>query len=61
MEENPPEQCSTTVATTTPKHAQKKEPAKMREQEAKERLFILSQPRVPTESGIKIEPILVNL
>lgn len=34
---------------------------KRREQEAKERLFILSQPRVPTESGIKIEPIVVNL
>ena len=32
-----------------------------REHEAIERLFILSQPRVPTESGIKIEPIVVNL
>lgn len=33
----------------------------MREHKAKERLFILSQPCVPTESGIKIEPIVVNL
>lgn len=32
-----------------------------REHEAKERLFILSQLRVPTESGIKIGPIVVNL
>lgn len=32
-----------------------------REHEATERLFISSQPRVPTESGIKIEPIVVNL
>lgn len=31
------------------------------EHEAKERLFILSQLRVPTESGIKIGPIVVNL
>lgn len=33
----------------------------MREHEAKERLFILSQPGAPTESAIKIEPILVDL
>lgn len=32
-----------------------------REHEAIERLFILSQARVPTESGIKIGPIVVNL
>lgn len=33
----------------------------MKEHEAIERLFILSQPGVATESGIKIEPIAVNL
>lgn len=32
-----------------------------REHEAMERLFILSQHRVPAESGIKIGPIVVNL
>ena len=68
-----PEQCSTTVATTTPKHAQEtgafqkwerereSENERKREHEAKERLFILSQTRVPRKSGIKIEPIVVNL
>lgn len=61
-EENPPEQCRTTTEATTAKHTQKeRETAKMREHEAIERLFILSQPHVPTESGIKIEPIVVNL
>lgn len=38
-----------------------RETVKMREHEAIERLFILSQPGVATESGIKIEPIAVNL
>lgn len=32
-----------------------------REHEAIERLFILSQLRAPTESGIKIGPIVVNV
>lgn len=59
--ENPPKQCSTTTAAaTTAKHTQR-ETAKMRAHEAIERLFILSQPPVPTESGVKIEPIVVNL
>lgn len=34
---------------------------KMREHEAIERLFILSQPGVATDRGIKIEPIAVNM
>lgn len=38
-----------------------RETVKIREHEAIERLFILSQPGVATESGIKIEPIAVNL
>lgn len=33
----------------------------MREHEAIERLFILSLPGVATDSGIKIEPIAVNM
>ena len=61
-EENPPKQCSTTTAATTATHAQKeREAAKMRVHEAIKRLFILSQLRVPTENGIKIELIVVNL
>lgn len=60
--ENPPKQCSTTTtAATTAKHTQRERDCEMRAHEAKERLFILSQPRVPTESGVKIEPIVVNL
>ena len=38
-----------------------RERERKREHEAKERLFILSQTRVPRKSGIKIEPIVVNL
>lgn len=65
-EEAPPQQCRTITTVTTAKHTNRtregeRETVKMREHEAIERLFILSQPGVATESGIKIEPIAVNL
>lgn len=53
-EENPPEQCSTTTAATTAKHTQKERYCENEsEREAIERLFILSQPHVPTENVLK--------
>lgn len=72
-EENPPsQQCRTITTVTTAKHTLKgraqeregkreRDGVKMREHEAIERLFILSLPGVATDSGIKIEPIAVNM
>lgn len=57
-EENPPEQCSTTTA----KHYSERETDCENERARGNRKVVyLSQPHVPTESGIKIGPIVVSL
>lgn len=61
-EENPPEQCSTTTAATTAKHySERQTDCENEGARGNRKVVYLSQPHVPTESGIKIGPIVVSL